>query len=150
MSFPNLVTPAELRLAILLFLLGTIGTLVRTAEKHSPEVERWLHEQTSPARADTASVADPEPTADPDSLPVEVVAETGSGPPASGSGIDPSTASLAALRTLPGVGPVLAARIIEDRVRNGPYRTPDDLRRVKGIGEATLERIRGNLFFPDR
>jgi hypothetical protein len=149
MSFPNLVTPAELRLAILLFLLGTIGTLVRTAEKHSPEVERWLHEQASPGRGDTASVVDPEPTADPDSLAVEVV-EKGGKPPSSGSGIDPSTASLAALRTLPGVGPVLAARIIEDRVLNGPYRTPDDLRRVKGNGEATLERLRGNLFFPDR
>jgi len=149
MSFPNLVTPAELRLAILLFLLGAIGTLVRTAEEHSPEVERWLHEQASPGRADTASAEDPEPTAGPDSLPVEVV-KKGSGPPSGGSGIDPSTASLAVLRTLPGVGPVLAARIIEDRVRNGPYRTPDDLRRVKGIGEATLERIRGNLLFPDR
>ena len=53
MSFPKPVTPAELRLAILLFVLGAIGTLVRTAEKHSPEVERWLHEQASPGRGDT-------------------------------------------------------------------------------------------------
>ena len=149
MSLQRLVTPAELRLAILLFTLGAIGTLVRTAEKHSPEVERWLHEQASPGRVDTASGASPAPPADTDSLPVETVV-MGSEPPPKGAGIDPSTASLAALRTLPGVGPVLAARIIEDRTRNGPYRTPDDLRRVKGIGEATLERIRGNLHFPNR
>lgn len=147
MSFPRLVTPAELRLSILLFLLGTIGTLVRTAEKHSPEVERWLRDQAFPVQADTASAVMPGLRADPDSLPVETVASR-TGLPPGGSGIDPSTAGLSALRTLPGVGPVLAARIIEDRTRNGPYRTPRDLLRVKGIGEATLERIRGNLVFP--
>lgn len=147
MSFPRLVTPAELRLSILLFLLGTIGTLVRTAERHSPEVERWLRDQAHPVQVDTADAVMPELTAGADSLPVETAAIRTELPPGS-SGIDPSTASLSALRTLPGVGPVLAARIIEDRTRNGPYRTPRDLLRVKGIGEGTLERIRGSLVFP--
>lgn len=47
-------------------------------------------------------------------------------------------ASLAELEALPRVGPVLAARIVEGR----PYRSVDDLDRVKGIGPATLRRLR--------
>lgn len=43
------------------------------------------------------------------------------------------------LELLPGIGPVLAARIVEDRTRNGPFTTFDDLLRVPGIGERTLQ-----------
>ncbi|MEZ0348015.1 MAG: ComEA family DNA-binding protein [Thermus sp.] len=47
-------------------------------------------------------------------------------------------ASLEELESLPGVGPVLARRIVEGR----PYGRVEDLLRVKGIGPATLERLR--------
>ncbi|KHG64602.1 DNA-binding protein [Thermus sp. 2.9] len=47
-------------------------------------------------------------------------------------------ASLEELEALPGVGPVLARRIVEGR----PYSRVEDLLRVKGIGPATLERLR--------
>ena len=40
------------------------------------------------------------------------------------------------------VGPVIAARIVEDREKNGLYRTVDDLQRVKGIGPATVAKIK--------
>jgi competence protein ComEA len=56
--------------------------------------------------------------------------------------IDLATADAATLMTLPGIGPALAARIVEDRERNGPFRTVDDLGRVKGIGQKTLARLR--------
>jgi len=36
----------------------------------------------------------------------------------------------------------LAARILESRARDGPFLNPEDLLRVRGIGPATLERIR--------
>lgn len=52
-----------------------------------------------------------------------------------------NTADEAELRTLPGVGPALARRIVEER-RARPFRTVEDLLRVRGIGPATLERIR--------
>jgi competence protein ComEA len=44
----------------------------------------------------------------------------------------------AELEALPGLGPVIARRIIEGR----PYRSMDDLERVKGIGRKRLEEIR--------
>ena len=48
---------------------------------------------------------------------------------------------------LPGIGPVLAKRISEDRNMNGPYRRIEDLRRVKGIGPKKLEALRGKGIF---
>lgn len=49
--------------------------------------------------------------------------------------IDPNTASAEDLTRLPGVGPSLAARIIEERERR-PFASLDDLQRVRGIGPA--------------
>jgi competence protein ComEA len=57
--------------------------------------------------------------------------------------VDVNRASAAELETLPGIGPALARRIMESRAEDGPFRTADDLLRVRGIGPATLERIRG-------
>lgn len=56
--------------------------------------------------------------------------------------IDINTASAAELGLLPGIGPKLAERIIEDRARRGPFESVDALDRVKGIGPRTVERLR--------
>jgi len=45
--------------------------------------------------------------------------------------------------TLPGIGPVLAERIVAHREQNGPFARTDQLMLVAGIGEATYERLRG-------
>jgi competence protein ComEA len=55
--------------------------------------------------------------------------------------IDLNTAEPAELRLLPGVGETLAKRIISSRDEDGPFRSTDELRRVRGIGPRTLERI---------
>lgn len=52
------------------------------------------------------------------------------------------------LERLPGIGPVLARRIVEDRSRNGQYTRLEDLLRVKGIGPKKLERLRPYLRAP--
>jgi competence protein ComEA len=59
--------------------------------------------------------------------------------------LDVNLASAAELERLPGVGPALAARIVEARARDGPFGSVDDLRRVRGVGGATLERLRPRL-----
>lgn len=61
---------------------------------------------------------------------------------ATAAALDINTASAEALTSLPGVGPVLAARIVAYRDSAGPFVTVDSLRAVPGIGPATLARIR--------
>jgi competence protein ComEA len=52
-----------------------------------------------------------------------------------------NSAAARELELLPGVGPVTAARIVEGR----PYGRLEDLLRVRGIGEKTLERLRAHV-----
>jgi competence protein ComEA len=59
--------------------------------------------------------------------------------------VDLNTADAAALESLPGVGPVLAARIVAYRDSAGPFASPEDLLRVRGVGQATLERFRDRV-----
>ena len=58
------------------------------------------------------------------------------------SPIDLNTAAAQELETLPGIGPVMADRIIAHREANGPFATVDDVESVPGIGPKTLESIR--------
>ena len=56
--------------------------------------------------------------------------------------VDVNRADWPELIQLPGVGQVLAERLIAERERGGAFRGIDDLERVRGIGPRTLERIR--------
>ena len=58
------------------------------------------------------------------------------------SKIDINHASAVELQALPGVGPVLAQRMVEWRTAHGRYRTVEDLQEVKGIGKKRLEQLR--------
>ena len=64
------------------------------------------------------------------------------GASAAGALIDLNTATLAALDTLPGVGPVLAQRILDWRAQHGRFASVDELGEVSGIGDKLLEQIR--------
>jgi competence protein ComEA len=53
-----------------------------------------------------------------------------------------NSATLEQLDGLPGVGPVLAQRIIDWRNKHGPFSSVDELTDVSGIGERTLADLR--------
>jgi competence protein ComEA len=70
----------------------------------------------------------------------------GVGAPGSAGGLlNINSASATELETLPGIGEVLAATIVEYRDQNGPFASVDDLLDVSGIGPATLEEIRDQV-----
>ena len=58
--------------------------------------------------------------------------------------IDINTASAAELATLPGIGDSKAKAIVDYRTAD-PFRTIEDLKKVKGIGDKTFESLRPNL-----
>jgi competence protein ComEA len=62
--------------------------------------------------------------------------------PEAGGIINLNFATAEELQTLPGIGPVLAQRIVEYRETVGPFQSVDDLLSVKGIGPSLLEKIR--------
>lgn len=57
--------------------------------------------------------------------------------------IDLNTASAEVLDTLPGIGPVIAGRIVAWRSAHGAFRSVDELAEVSGIGPSVLDQVRG-------
>jgi competence protein ComEA len=56
--------------------------------------------------------------------------------------IDLNRATAQDLTQLPGVGEAIAKRIVDFREQHGPFKRVEDLMKVKGIGEKSLEKIR--------
>ena len=70
-------------------------------------------------------------------------ADAGAGSAVVGDGkININTASLSALTTLPGIGPVIAGNIVEYREKYGGFRTIEEIKQVSRIGEATFGNIK--------
>ncbi|MNN66348.1 ComE operon protein 1 [compost metagenome] len=59
--------------------------------------------------------------------------------------IDINTASASRLDELPGIGPGKAQAIVEYRQSKGPFRTPEDLKNVKGIGQKTYDGLKDRI-----
>jgi len=119
------LTAAERRggvIVVLLLALGAAHDLWRAAAPPATE---------APARAaaDVAPAASPPPP----------------GPPAPEPPLDLNRADARALDALPGVGPVLAGRIVEQRRRYGPFRRVEDLLAERGVGPRLLARLAGRV-----
>ncbi len=69
-------------------------------------------------------------------------APTASSEPSPDSPLPLNNASATELEALPGIGPALAERIIDYRTTQRPFQRPQELKRVRGIGPATLSDLR--------
>jgi competence protein ComEA len=88
-----------------------------------------------PAPAGVADTGIEEGTSGPDGLPAPEPTEP----------IDLNAAGLAALDSLPGIGPATARAILEERSRRGGFRSTRDLLRVPGIGEGRFARLKDRV-----
>jgi competence ComEA-like helix-hairpin-helix protein len=138
----TLYTRPQLVVLLLVVLTAGIGLGIgHWRRAHSELVERiesFDHAPTPPRPAITEPRAPAAPRATPEPLPRRATPPKNV-PPA--QPLDVNRASEEELRVLPGIGGVLAARIVEARERDGPFASLDDLRRVKGLGRAKLERL---------
>ncbi|HKF96026.1 MAG TPA: helix-hairpin-helix domain-containing protein [Gammaproteobacteria bacterium] len=64
--------------------------------------------------------------------------------------INITSADLEALAALKSIGPANAAAIIADRDANGPFASVEELDRVKGVGEKTIEMNKNTITVSDR
>jgi competence protein ComEA len=62
--------------------------------------------------------------------------------PAAATVVNINTASADQLEGLPGVGPKLAARIIDYRQKNGGFKKVEDLMNIQGIGEKNFLKLK--------
>lgn len=65
--------------------------------------------------------------------------------PASGDLVNINTADAERLATLKGIGPALAQRIIDYREQNGAFKSVDDIKNVRGIGQKKFDAFKDKI-----
>jgi competence protein ComEA len=127
------------QLFVILALVATLGgglAVDRWRRAHPEAVERI--ERFDREEASETSAGDDAPPSRTLARPSKLRADAGSGETAP---IDLNLATADELTRLPGIGPALATRILEARDAT-PFTSVEDLRRVRGVGAAKLERVR--------
>lgn len=72
------------------------------------------------------------------------------GPPQLSGVVNVNTATVEELQLLPGIGAARAAAVVETRKARGGFKRLEDLLEVKGIGEASLDRLRPHVTLQGR
>ena len=120
-NVPQQISPAEIKDS------GPTAEQTRTAAIASPP-------ETADNRKDAAEAEAAEQTPEPAGMPKD-----------SDGKININLASRSELMDLPGIGNVLADRIVEYRTQNGTFKKIDDLKSISGIGEKRFEAIRDKV-----
>jgi competence ComEA-like helix-hairpin-helix protein len=124
----------QLTLLLVIVLVAGAGIAIDRWRRAHPEiVERLEAFDRAPA---------PPPRADPPHRPRSARPPAHAAPETAATPLDLNRATAGELERLPGIGPGLAARIVDARERRGSFASVDDLRRVRGIGDTTLARVR--------
>ena len=126
---PPAVGDAHALAVVLLLIALAVGTLLSRLGPDGPAFPTPRRIEVSPSDG-----LRPSPSA-----PAAIVGRSKPGLPAA---LDLNASDVQALQNLPGVGPILADRIMAYRRDHGPFRTPEDLLQVPGIGPKRWERIR--------
>jgi competence protein ComEA len=125
------LTPAERRGALVVVVLLALGA------GH----DLWRASRPLPAVSEGTGVELPRPPDRAgDTVASEITSGAGAVPDGPGA-VDLNRASARELDALPGIGPVLAARIIAHRQQHGPFASRDELLAVRGIGPRLLARL---------
>ncbi|HIX43782.1 MAG TPA: ComEA family DNA-binding protein, partial [Candidatus Kurthia intestinigallinarum] len=74
--------------------------------------------------------------------PTVAITSQSTEPQSSTTAVNINTADEAGLQTINGIGPAKAKTIIQYRTENGPFQSIDDLKKVSGFGDKTVERLR--------
>ena len=72
-------------------------------------------------------------------------AQAGAAKPLPEGMVNINTADEKELDKLPGIGPAMAKRIVEYRMENGAFQAPEEIKRVKGIGDAKYEKMKDKI-----
>ena len=72
-------------------------------------------------------------------------AQAGTAKPLPEGMVNINTADEKELDKLPGVGPAMAKRIVEYRTENGAFQAPEEIKRVKGIGDAKYAKMKDKI-----
>ena len=143
------LTPSERRGALTvlaLFALGAARDLWELRRLDSlAAMPAGARAPRTPMAAPAAVAADSEPPPESDTsatLPSGTSSSASPGGLAAGRVVDLNTASADELDGLPGVGPVLAARILEYRRIHGRFRDPEELLGVRGVGPRLMARLK--------
>ena len=143
----NFFKPAEIRailvLSILVFLGSSLTLLMRQGKLSSLNLETFLDNsrynysyrvsdlpQKEKSENAKTEVADQRINEEPD-IELEI--------------LDLNSAGFFELQTLPGIGPVLAERIIAYRDSAGAFKSPDELLNVSGIGEKKYAKFKDRI-----